>query len=229
MKSRTETVRTRRRPLGLFVVFALLCAVCALGVLSWGTMRFEKKYTHYMEEEALYVAAAIKPGHEANPIRVQVNQLLSEVVQVQMAPEERLEKARQGIAHLNDMENQIDAIKDHADIVQPLLQALDSAANGVLVPGRRAKAKELVAIGKRQIEIISDIRGLSYRADYYTDEVFERIIDDQGEMTDAHTQHLNDLIPQLEEQFDRRTNLYRELQTNSERMQMLAQELGYGT
>ncbi len=205
------------------VVIAVLYAL-----LAWHSgKQFERLYGVYEKAETDYITAANKPAADTNPIRQTVNVLLAQVLQVEMTPSVRLEKAKQGIAHLNDMEGQIDGIKTEADRVIPMLDALEKASHTIATVQAREKTGEIISLGRRQVEIISDIRGLSYRADYYTDEVFERIIDDGGAMTDAHKLYLNELIPQLEQQFDQRSNLYTELKTNDEKMQTLADELGY--
>jgi hypothetical protein len=209
----------------MLVAVVLVCAVAFIA-MAWKSSQFEQQYASFYEAEMRYEDAAIKPGAEENPIRQQVNILLAQVLQVEMSTTERLEKTRQGIAHLNDMETQIDAIKVEGDTVKPLIVQLEKAARSPGNIRNRATMLEIVSIAKRQNEIIADIRGLSYRTDYYTTEVFERIIDDQGEMTDEHTQYLNDLIPQLEEQFNKRSNLYQELGQNSEKLKDIARTLG---
>lgn len=223
--------RTPRRRIGSLITGMVLVVIIVGGLYGffvWHSSRqFKNSYQSYARAQDAYLTAAYKPAADSNPVRQSVNVLLAQVLQVEMTPAVRLEKAKQGIAHLNDMEGQIDAIKTEADAVMPLLNVLDDALRSVGNVSQRARAKELAKLGYRQVEIISDIRGLSYRADYYTDEVFERIIDDQGEMTDAHKQHLNELIPQLEEQFNKRTNLYAELKKNDDAMKKIAAELGY--
>ncbi len=211
------------------ILFVVLGALIVAGYALWSwraSSGFSARYAAYYEAEQRYIIAANKPAAASNPIRQQVSLLLSEVLQVQMQNNLRIEKAQQGIRHLDDMEGQIDAIKLEADKVLPLLDELERSARS---PGNalwREESSELIRLARRQIEIISDIRGLSYRADYYTTEIFERIIDDNGVMTDEHTQYLNDIIPQLEEQFDKRANLYSELKENDDGMKKLAGELG---
>ena len=48
-------------------------------------------------------------------------------------------------------------------------------------------------------------------------------------MSDEHKTYLNEMIPQLEEQFDKRANLYAELKENDDQMKGIARELGYAT
>lgn len=225
MSARTGTSRGSRRITAIILIVVLLVA----GVLSytyWSGTRLSSQYEAFIAAELRFEDAAYKPGAEANPIRQQVNLLLAEVLQVEMTTTERLEKSRQGIAHLNDMETQIDGIKDEGDKVMPLRADLEKAASSPGNISKRSSILEVVTLAKRQAEIIADIRGLSYRTDYYTTEVFERVIDDQGLMTDEHKQYLNDIIPQLEEQFNKRTNLYAELTKNAARMKQIAGDLG---
>lgn len=226
----TATRHTSRSITRILVIalFVVLIALSAYGLWAWiGAGKFGAQYERYAEAQREYIIAANKPAAEGNPVRRQVYQLLAEVLQVEMTNDERITKARQGIAHLNDIEAQIDAIKVEADTVVPLLQELEDASSGIGNLNGGASMQDLVRLGKRQVEIISDIRGLSYRADYYTTEVFERIIDDLGAMTDEHKIYLNENIPLLEEQFDKRANLYAELKKNDDEMKEIATELGY--
>ncbi len=217
-----STLRTIAR-----ITLAAVFVLGALGVYAlWSEEQFEKEYAVFMPAQQSFAVAAFKPGAEANPIRQQVDMLLAQVLQVDMSTSERLEKARQGIAHLNDIEAQIDEIKTQGDAVESHRNNLDKRAHSFGIFRHRSEMRELVSIAKKQAEVIADIRGLSYRADYYTNEVFERIIDDGGEVTDAHKQYLNDLIPQLEEQFNKRSNLYKELEKNTETMTLLAKDMG---
>ncbi len=212
----------------VILLFVVLISFLIYAAWAWyGAGKFGAKYAEYAEAQREYITAANKPAAEGNPVRRQVYQLLAEVLQVEMSNEERIAKAKQGIAHLNDIETQIDAIKVEADKVMPLLQGLEDASSGIGNLNGGASMKDVVRLGYRQVDIISDIRGLSYRADYYTSEVFERIIDDQGAMTDEHKTYLNENIPLLEEQFDKRANLYTELKENDDEMKRIAVELGY--
>ncbi len=216
----------RLRNIILVLAVAAVLLGAALYLMRQSVTRFADTYVVYAAAETMYETAAYKPAVESNPVRAQVNQLLAEVLQVTMTQSERLDRANRGNAHLNDIELQIDAIKNEGDLVVPLLERLDESASSILSVRKRTEMQEIVSLGKRRAEIIADIRGLSYRANYYTGEVFERIIDDQGELTEDHVRHLNDLIPQLEEQFDARATLYDELQRTGNRMDQLARELG---
>ncbi len=228
----TATRNVTRSFARTLVIMLFIVLIALVGYALWAWFRsgtFESTYAVYAEAQRKYITAANIPAADGNPVRRQVYMLLAEVLQVEMTNDVRIAKAKQGIAHLNDIEGQIDDIKDEADKVVPLLQGLEDASSGIGNLTGGSSMKDLVRLGKRQVEIISDIRGLSYRADYYTSEVFERIIDDQGFMTDEHKTYLNENIPLLEEQFDKRANLYVELKNNDDEMNRIAAELGYAT
>lgn len=220
--------KKRRGP--RLAVLLVLCVVAALVAdVVFASKQFGKEYAAFAPAEAAYETAAYKPAVGSNPVRQAISYLLGEVLQAPITDEKRNEMAKEGIAHLNDIEGEIDDIKTQGDAVAPLVDQLDKTAGNISNVRSRLKMKELVALARKNAQIISDIRGLSYRTDYYTDEVFERIIDDQGKMTDAHKTYLNDLLPQLESQFDQRTNLYTQMTDNSKKMKQLAHELGYAT
>ncbi len=225
-KAPTHSIGRRRRVTALVIIILLVVIAFALTVYITGH-RLKSEYDTFIAAEADFETAANKPASGSNPVRQQVGYLLSQVVQVTMSPEERLKLSREGIAHLNDLEGQIDAIQTAGERVSPLLDTLAKTASSPVHIQKRAGLNEIIALSRKNALIIADIRGLSYRADYYTDEVFERIIDDQGNMTDEHKTHLNDLIPDLETQFNRRTNLYTDLKKNSDRIHAIAKDLGY--
>lgn len=223
-----STKRTHsRRPL---VIISLLVVIGLIALVLWGiflTRSFKSGYKSFIVAEEAYKDSAMRPAMPDNPLRREIGFLLAQSIQVDMAPGERIRIANRGIALLNELEAQIDDIKDKGDTVAPIVDSLDSHARAFGDIVGRSEKMQIVALAKKNAEIISDIRGLSYRADYYTGEVFERVIDDQGLMTDEHKTYLNGLIPQLEEQFNKRQNLYSELATNMATIKELALALGY--
>ncbi len=229
MTTQRSHTRSPKKRTTMIVSAVILLCVAGFAYINFSASRFEKSFGAYDAAERAYEESAFKPGAEENPVRQQVNQLLAQVLQVEMSQGERIEMARQGIAHLDDIEDQIDDVKEKGDVVAPLLASVEKGARSPGNAAKRSDLLEIVKLGKRQAEIIADIRGLSYRADYYTTEIFERVIDDQGLITDDHKTYLNGQIPQLEEQFNKRSNLYRELADNRSKLNELATKLGYTT
>jgi len=87
-------------------------------------------------------------------------------------------------------------------------------------------AREIVALAKRRSSMISDIRAYSYRADFEVGQIFDHITGDKGQLTDAYVTELNTDIPEMESKFDKRTNLYTDLQALASDMQKKADSLG---
>jgi prefoldin subunit 5 len=230
MQHPPSTKTSSRRRTTTVIVLLIVTVVFGAGTYSYLVgHRLETQYVAFMAAEQNFETTAYKPSVGSNPVRQEVAYLLAQVLQAKMTPEQRLKLSREGIAHLNELESQIDAIQTEGEKVTPLLDSLEKTARSAANVRKRTQMKEVISLARKNAQVIADIRGLSYRADYYTDEVFERIIDEHGELTDAHKTYLNDLIPQLESQFDRRTNLYTELTQNSGKMKQITQNLGYAS
>ncbi len=194
---------------GIAIVFVVLL------VAGWSIFRaqsseeFSEKYMTYKALADAHETAAYLPGSPTNPIRQELNTVLSQVLTSGLSMEERLRHAENGLALLKISERQIDAIGEHAEVVDRSILALEhSLPMSVIGTGM----EEVIELAKRRAAIIADIRGLSYRANFHTSEILSRIVQDEGKLTDAHVIDLNAQIPQVEEQFDARANLYSELE-----------------
>lgn len=210
-------------------IAAILTGVCLVAIALFAVRThsaFNDDFTAYASLKRAYVTAAYKPAAQENPVRQEVNKLLSFVLEKPMSDAERLELSRRALLHMEDIERQIDGIKVEADRIEPLIERLEKSSASMTSLADRETMQKIASLARAEAEIIADIRGLSYRADYYTTEIFERIIDDGGALTNEHVRYLNDLIPQLEEQFDRRARLYRELEDMETEMNRVASVLG---
>lgn len=180
----------------------------------------------YSDAYGAYSDAAFLPGAAGNPVREAANRALAQVLTGTLSPAERLERSRDGRALLSEIEKEIDAI--------PEARARAEAAQASLLRHRYSLAglwylRSLSAVGgvaERQALAIDDIRGLSYGANYHTDKIFARLLEDGGVLDDAFVITLNAEIPQVEEQFNRRTNLYAELQQIDYEMATLLAGMG---
>jgi hypothetical protein len=77
------------------------------------------------------------------------------------------------------------------------------------------QTREIIDLAKQRSSIVEDIRGLSYRANFETQNIFKRIIADNGRLADSYVSELNNDLPVLETQFDHRSSLYQNLQSVS--------------
>ena len=181
-------------------------------------------YEALERETDTYIAATFLPGADGNPVRNELNRMLGESLSDILSETERLERARRGLVLLDELERQIDAIGETKSSLDARLTALDEELAYIpsLLSGDRRRLREHV---ERLYVIADDIRGLSYRANYHTSQIFDRIITDGGVLTVEHITFLNGQIPQIETQFDERTNLYAELESIESALGILYKDL----
>lgn len=207
---------------------AIVCLSVALALAAWwlhGKGAVSARFYDELEDETdAYIAATFLPGAQNNPVRNELNRMLGESLSDVLSEGERIERARRGLLLIDELERQVDAIGETKDTLESRLLALESEFTNVpaLFSGDRRALRERT---ERLYVIADDIRGLSYRANYHTSQIFERIIDDGGSLTPAHVMSLNEQIPQVEEQFDQRANLYAELESIESELDILYGDL----
>jgi len=197
---------------------SVLCAVFALYVFQ-STSEVRKALETYTHLAKIHTDAAYVPGIPDNPVRQRLNSILSQVLARPMKPQERLALAHDGLVALKEAEGQIDAIGDAGEKVQNAISYLDekSRAPGAFL--QRKSVIEILALAKQEFNVVADIRGLSYRANFTTTEIFNRIVLDNGALTPAYTAELNKDIPDVEDQFNKRTALYDQLKSLTARLE----------
>ena len=206
------------------VLAVLLVGGAYLLVSRISSKRFGAEYAAYAELAKAQENAAYLPAAPNNPVRQQLNLVLSETLEPKVSSEKRLSDAKLGLDLLTQLEAQVDTIGSAGEAANDALAKMQvDSANGFLMNGA---SRELINLAKQQAAVIQDIRGLSYRADFDTRKIFERVIIDKGALTAAHARDLNNELPEIETQFDRRTNLYTQLQDTSARIDALAESLG---
>ncbi len=203
------------RPLVFFVVFLMALWVTHTLALQ----RFVSAYDRYQEKAKIQEDAAYLPGTTGNPLRQQLNQTLSEVLTKETSTERRLFLAHQGLSTIDQANREVDIIGTTGTDVSDTVAMMTAAANSVGNLYGRGTMVELIALAKEQMDIIENIRGLSYRANFETAEIFKRIIVDHGTLTAGYTTELNNQIPKVEEQFNSRENYYVALESNVNRME----------
>ena len=219
----THTIRsilTTLRSLSLHVRVALFLILCALGVGTYWyssrqyDLRFFQEYAIYAPLAETQDTAAYTPGSPTNPLRIQMNQVLTQVLLRQTTAADRLALATHGLELIKDSEKQIDAItavgdKVDTEIAKMQVQALSSLASS-------DQARQIIALAKTRASIISDIRAYSYRTDFDINTIFTRVVADHGVLTDQYVIDLNNQIPAVEASFNKRSDLYTELQSTSD-------------
>jgi hypothetical protein len=198
--------RTNQKKILIFIFCILFIVFCFLCYRFYFSYQFTKAYDTYAALSTRHVTAAFLPATNDNAVRQELNRMLSDVLVADVSRHDRVARAERGLVLLNELEKQIDAIGDTGEAVSQAIAAMEDHASG-------DERKEIVHLALERLRIIGDIRGLSYRANYHTAEIFNRIIADGGSLTKEHVADLNNQIPLVEEQFDRRAGLYSELES----------------
>lgn len=180
----------------------------------------------YRAKSFEYVQASYVPGVPGNPARERLNTILSSVLVRPLTPPERRALAEEGLRALKEVEAQIDAIGEAGERVQVAIAYLEEKTGGFT---QSDEEKELIAAAGEEFAIIADIRGLSYRANFHTAEIFNRIILDGGELTSTYSADLNRELPLVEEQFNARADLYEKLKEARTRVDTALVALGERT
>lgn len=193
----------------------VLVAFAYFGVseLFSSTTSFSRAYTTYQSVAQAHDAAAFYPSTNQNPVRRELNSVLADVLVGTLSPGERILRAERGLTLIQEAETQIDLMGDFVPRVEGALDGM--RGSGAWFESRKVSngIDRVIELAEKRLDLIADIRGFSYRANFYTKEIFRRVIDDKGVVTTEHAALLNEQIPLVEEQFDRRSNLYNELES----------------
>ncbi len=211
----------------MYLALSVVAIVCGalIYMIHLSSAQFARDYEVYAFLAKTQQNDAFIPGAPNNPVREQLNRILSDVLTKKMSAAERLALVKGGQASLDEADAQIDQITISTE-------AADTAIAKMQVDTLRAfsisqTARELIALAKKRSATISDIRAYSYRADFEIRQIFDRIIADDGRLSDAYIKELNAAIPEMESQFDKRSGLYNELQKIGEEIDQKSKEIGF--
>ena len=208
------------------IVLSVILAIAAWFAFATGVRT--QYYDALQEETDTYIEAAFLPGAANNPIRGELNRMLGESLSEEVTDAQRLERARRGLVLIDELELQIDVIGETKGTLEERLSTLESDLKYTpsFLTGERGEVRDHAS---RLYAIADDIRGLSYRANYHTAQIFNRIIADDGVLSPSHIEALNEQIPQVEEQFNERSNLYAELENRESELDILFASLKNST
>lgn len=206
---------------------AALLVLMYFGVseLFSSTTSFSRAYTTYQSVAQAHDAAAFYPSTNQNPVRRELNSVLADVLVGTLSPDERIKRAERGLTLIQEAETQIDLMGDFVPRVEDALEGM--RGSGAWFESRKVSngIDRVIELAEKRLDLIADIRGFSYRANFYTKEIFRRVIDDKGVVTAEHAALLNEQIPLVEEQFDRRSNLYLELESTGSALDSTALDI----
>lgn len=196
-------------PIAILAIIFLLFSLD--GKKSNTANSFADIYNEYAELSMRHEAAAYDPGTDSNEVRQELDRMLAIALTGDITPSDRLELSKDAVKLIDQMEEQIDLIGDKGVLVEQAIKNLEESNLEIDNDTLKGEAEKIIEMAQDRFDIISDIRGLSYSANSRTGEIFKRIIKDKGRLTDDHIIYLNQQIPKVEKQFDKRSNLYMEL------------------
>ena len=201
------------------VALLLVCAI-GVGVFLYGNratdQTFSTDYAIYADIAAQADNAAYVPGAQSNPVRVALDQALTQILEGTISDSERLTLANEGLTLVQQSEDQIGDISSTSAKVDVAIAKMQVDVLNGFAPS--AKVAQIIALAKERQSITSDIRAYSYKADFETSQIFTTIVADKGELTDAYITELNAEIPDVETEFDKRSDLYDQLFTTAQQI-----------
>jgi hypothetical protein len=201
------------------LIVVVICAL-SLSVFAYYAQRanstFADEYAAYASLADTTDNSAFIPGAANNPVRQDLNLVLQQVLGKGTKVPDRLKLSQQGLADLTDSKKQIDAITETADKVDTMIAQMQVDSLNNFASSDRERA--VLTLAKQRASIVSDIRAYSYRADFDIGNIFNHIISDKGQLTDAYVIELNNEVPDVEVQFDKRSQLYSQLQGMSQKI-----------
>jgi hypothetical protein len=204
---------TRNNKIAAISAAAMVLFITLLYLASRSSSHFKEEYRSYATLATAQEKAAYIPAAQDNDTRQRLNADLALALDRKTKDSARLNYAKDGLDLIDALNKQIDAIGDaseKADTVVAKMQ-IDSLKDF----STSGQTREIIDLAKQRSSIVEDIRGLSYRANFETQNIFKRIIADNGRLADSYVSELNNDLPVLETQFDHRSSLYQNLQSVS--------------
>jgi hypothetical protein len=205
----------------LFAAFTVLTLVGIYFYVSNSSERFSIGLDKYMLLAKEVDTAAYIPGIAQNPVRQELSSVLVSALTQGTIASKRSSDAERGLQLLKESEKQINLIGDLSESLAVEIAHIDLSANSASDLTKKGAMREIVALAKKRADVVQGIRGLSYRANFETAKIFRRILDDGGKLTVSHITELNAELPTVEEQFNKRTALYEELEVISAKIDEL--------
>ena len=199
-----------------FLIFCGLCVAAYIYSTHQSDQTFNLEYAVYANLAGEADNAAFVPGAQTNPVRIALDQDLTRALDQSISAANRLQFATQGLADLKESLSQIDTISSTTAKVDIEIAKMQVAALGDVSSSDRGR--QIISLAKQRSSIISDIRAYSYHTDSEIQQIFQHLVDSQGVLANDYVISLNNEIPTVETEFDKRTALYTQLQNTAQQI-----------
>lgn len=202
------------------IVFLLLIATAGGGAwYYYGNMHgepeaavaFVEAYGEY-DEAATQVEALINaPATGGNGARQALLSLLGSILTGEQTPEEREKSARAAFSELEQLRREVDAAQAAQASIYSRIDALAVAASGFRAKRHADVADTIVDLSRERVEIGSQITSILSETNEHTYAIITRILEEEGELSQAHIVDINAATDAAETRFDNLNHLYQDL------------------
>jgi len=172
---------------------------------------FIDTYGDYAEVADQVESLVHLPGIENNNNRQELLDLLNAMLTQDMTATRRESLARLAYTNLDAIKKEIDAAQAAQAQLYIVLQDLDNASRVFRGIELRHQASDIVAMARKRAELTAHLTSVLSKTNDQTYAIITRILADNGELTQAHIQEINDATTKAEDRFDTLTELYKEL------------------
>ena len=202
--------------------FSFVIVVGVLLFLFWGVGNlflrsdikdphlFNTSYAVLIEALEHHEVAIFLPGSGNNSTRQDLNIILEKVLTKTTIKEERLSGSLLGLKKIGEVKKQIDEIIKTGTCLNKATNQLEKTIN-ILPKKEREYAKEIILSVKKYQEKTREIKNILYAINNDGKGIFERIITEDGILSEDHIIALNEHIPEAENNFDTLSFLYLDL------------------
>jgi hypothetical protein len=188
----------------------------ALALLAYhihvSTDRFAQTYRDYAVVANVSDIGAIVPGAANNPVRMQINDLLTQALADKMTDARRLDIAKQALALMPYSQKQIDAINPKVADTHAAAQKMSESVDFISSTFSKGLPDKILSLAKKREAAINDIATYSNRADFDTLRIFQHIVSINGALPSSYIQELNNEASDEDQNFSNRQNRYYDLQ-----------------
>ena len=156
--------------------------------------------------------AVLTPSSQKNTPRQKLNRNLQSLLTENIEDTERISVSEESLLYVEEIYDQIVDAKKQVEILENSLRKLDSSLVSI---HKNSSAKDIADGIIRHADIhytkTSQIIDLLFSMNSDSLEIMERIIKEDGKLTQDHIIYLNDTIPEAEQNFDTLSLLYRDI------------------
>jgi len=202
----------RKIILGIIALsFIFGCGYSYLYYRVGNTAGFVSAYRDSGTKWAQIEKSVYSPGADSNPVRQNVNAILTRVLNESTSEKERFSLSVAGADPLAALHSEIEIMKTNREGLEQKVVSLREKADEVKGIRARRKAEEIVFLSEKRLAMMKEVEDLSYQMNDAVKAIFQGVAGDGGKLTDDRIRVLNDQVPEAEKDYERLNELYRNI------------------